>query len=88
MKGVEPGSRMGQFEKYFGNVTDADRSPVSDATVDVVWLEPTTLEVTVAFPGDDVEVRNVRTELIGIIVDDEGTITAEYHDIAMWTDES
>jgi hypothetical protein len=76
-----------QAGQYVGWVADADHSPVSDATVEIVWLEPTTLAATVKIPGEQVNIRIVRTELLGLIQNDEEVITDRYLDVAIWAAE-
>lgn len=73
-----------QAAVYVGRVSDSDGTPVQDATVDIVWLDPSTLEATVTLPGDDIDVRSVRTELLGLIQDEQERTIAQYFDVAIW----
>ena len=77
-----------QAAVYVGRVSGSDGTPVQDATVDIVWLDPSTLEATVTLPGDDIDVRSMRTELLGLIQDAEERTIAQYFDVAIWTAES
>jgi hypothetical protein len=73
-----------QAAVYVGRVSGSDDTPVQDATVDIVWLDPSTLVATVTLPGDDIDVRSVRTELIGLIQDEQERTIAQYFDVAIW----
>jgi len=72
---------------YVGSVNDSTNTRIQDATVDIAWLDPSTLEATVTLPGDDIDVRNVRTELSGLTQDAQERTTAQYFDVAIWTAE-
>jgi len=69
---------------YLGNVNDSTNTRIEDATVDIVWLDPSTLEATVTLPGDDIDVRKVRTELSGLTQDAQERTIAQYFDVAIW----
>ncbi len=74
-------------EVYVGSVNDSTNTRIPDATVDIVWLDASTLEATVALPGDDIDVRNVRTELSGLVQDAQERTIAQYFDVAIWNAE-
>lgn len=63
-------------------------SAVQDATVDIAWLDPWTLEATVTLPGDNIDIRSMRTELSGLIQGAQERTIAQYFDVAIWTAES
>lgn len=69
---------------FVGTVNSASRTRIDDAVVDIVWLDPSTVQVTVDLPGDDVEVNRVRVELFILTLDDDGNSTGFFEDIAMW----
>jgi len=69
---------------YVGSVNDSNSTRIEGATVDIVWLDPSTLEATVTLPGGDVDVRNVRTELSGLTQDAQERTIAQYFDVAIW----
>ena len=75
-------------EVYVGSVNDSDSTRIPGATVDIVWLDASTLEATVTLPGDDIDVRNVRTELSGLVQDEQERTIAQYFDVAIWVAES
>jgi len=72
---------------YVGSVNDSSNTRIQDATEDIVWLDPSTLQATVTLPGNDIDVRNVRTELVGLTQDAQEVTTGQYFDVAIWTTE-
>ena len=52
------------------------------------WLDESTLQVIVGFPGDEVEVSEMRTELDVYISDADDNHVYDHRDVAIWTAES
>ena len=76
-----------QNQVYGWQVSDSDRSVVDGASVDIEWLDESTLQVTVDLPSDRVEVTEVRTELDVYISDADDKQVYRHRDVAIWTAE-
>jgi hypothetical protein len=72
-------------QAWAGQVFGSDRSLVKGASFDIEWLDESTLQVIVSFPGDDVDVTEVRTELDVYISDAEDKKVYANRDVAIWT---
>ncbi|MDW3217191.1 MAG: hypothetical protein R8F63_01150 [Acidimicrobiales bacterium] len=69
------------------NVFDEDFAalPAEQATVDAVWLDPSTLQVTATIDGPQLEVTRMRVEMSVRLQDADGNETATFGNDACWT---
>lgn len=72
-------------KQYTGRVTDSGFTPIKDASIDIEWLDVSTIQVIVDLPGDEVEVTEVRTEVVVYISDANDNYVYDSRDIAIWT---
>ena len=73
-----------QAAEYGTAIIDAGRSPIGEFDAEVVWLDRSTLQVTVDIPGHDVIVTEMRTELDVLIQDENEVFLGQYRDVAIW----
>jgi hypothetical protein len=67
-------------------VLDADFKPIPGAERSLIWLDQSTLEVTVSSPEiDTIEVKSVRMELIARVSDQDGVTLASPEGFGCWT---
>jgi hypothetical protein len=72
-------------QAYAWQVFDSDRALVKGASVDIEWLDESTLQVIAELPGDHVEVTEMRTELDVYISDADDNHVYDHRDVAIWT---
>jgi len=59
--------------------------PSSETSVDVEWLDPSTLQVTAVIDGPQLEVTNMRVEMSVRLQNADGNTTATFNNDACWT---
>lgn len=80
-----------QAQAFAGQVLNADQfnpQPIDGATIDIEWLDQSTLQVIVDIPGNQVDVTEVRTEVNVYITDEDGGFVYERSDVAIWNAET
>ena len=77
-------------KEYGWQVVNADQfnpQSIEGATVDIEWLDESTLDVVVELPGDQIEVSEMRIELDVYITDANDNYVYDHRDVAIWTAE-
>jgi hypothetical protein len=72
-------------KQYAGRVSDSGFTPIKDASIDIEWLDVSTLQVVVDLPGDEVDVTETRTEVVVYITDANDNYVYDSFDVAIWT---
>ena len=72
-------------QDYAGQVFDSNFSPMKGTSIEIEWLDESTLQVIVELPGDQIEVIEMRTELDVYISDADDNHVYDHRDVAIWT---